>query len=133
MLLHWSRLPRPAVCESVNHVLIPIETGLYLMAIGSQLHLPRPSRRWVAPVVVMCAIKFLYTPAVGWLISRVLGLDGLARFVVLLQASMPVAISPLMLPMLFGLDRRLSGALWLSTTLIAVPWLFVYLRFITPW
>ena len=133
LLLNWSHWPRPAVCESVNHVLIPIETGLYLMAIGSQLHLSRPSRHWIAPVVVMCAIKFLYTPAVGWLLSRVIGLDGLPRFVVLLQASMPVAISPLMLPMLFGLDRRLSGALWLYTTLLAVPWLFVYLRFITPW
>lgn len=131
--LNLSRLPRPLVCESVNHLLIPLETGLYLLAIGSQLHLPRPSRQWVVPVLVMCAIKFLFTPAVGWAVSHALGLEGLPRFVVLLQASMPVAISPLMLPMLFGLDRRLSGALWLCTTLAAVPWLLVYLPLITPW
>ena len=131
--LKMSHLPRPMVCASVNHVLIPLETGAYLMAIGSQLRLPRPSRQWLMPVLVMCAIKFLYTPAVGWVMSRAMGLDGLPRFVVLLQASMPVAISPLMLPMLFGLDRRLSGALWLYTTLASVPWLFLYLPAIAPW
>ena len=128
--LNLSRLPRPIACESINHILIPVETALYLAAIGSQLHLPRPSRQWAAPMAAMCAIKFLYTPAVAWVVVTLLRLEELPRFVVLLQAAMPVAISPLMLPALFGLDRRFSGALWLYTTLATVPWLAVYLPMI---
>jgi len=42
-----------------------------------------------------------------------------------LQASPPVAVSPLVLPLLFGLDRRLSNALWLFTTAAALPWLLL--------
>ncbi len=51
--------------------------------------------------------------------------QGLPRLVVLLEASTPVAVSPLVLPLLFGLDRRLANALWLVTTLIAIPWLLL--------
>ncbi|MBI3330767.1 MAG: hypothetical protein HYZ96_01490, partial [Candidatus Omnitrophica bacterium] len=51
------------------------------------------------------------------------------RFIVLLQAAMPVGVSPLMLSILFGLDRRLTNSLFVFTTLLAIPWLLVYL----PW
>jgi len=36
-----------------------------------------------------------------------------------------VAVSPMVLPLLFGLDRKLANALWLFTTLIAIPWLLL--------
>jgi len=49
---------------------------------------------------------------------------------VLLQAAMPVGVSPLMLPALFGVDRKLTNALWLTTTMLAIPWLLLYLPLI---
>ncbi|HEX9780792.1 MAG TPA: AEC family transporter [bacterium] len=124
--LSLAGVARPPVLEAVNHALIPLETGLYLLAIGSQVSL-RPPRQWWSACLVMCAIKFIWAPLVALALTALAGLEGLMRLVVLLEASTPVAISPLMLPMLFGLDRRFSSALWLVTTILAVPWFLVLL------
>ena len=70
----------------------------------------------------MSAIKFVYTPLIAWLLLTAFKIEGLPRLVVLLEASTPVAVSPLVLPLLFGLDRKLSNALWVFTTLAAIPW-----------
>ena len=124
--LSLAGVPRPAVLEGLNHALIPLSTGVYLAAIGSQLtfHSPRP---WLRPCLAMSLIKFLYTPAVAWLLVSAAHLEGLPRIVVLLEASTPVAVSPLVLPLLFGLDRKLANALWLFTTAAAMPWLLILL------
>ena len=122
--LSVARLPRPVPLEWLNHVLIPVDTALYLIAIGSQLTLVSP-RPWLRPCLAMSGIKFLYTPLVAWLLVNLFHIEGLPRLVVLLEASTPVGVSPLVLPLLFGLDRRLSNALWLFTTALAIPWLLV--------
>jgi len=57
-------------------------------------------------------------------------LEGLPRLVVLLQAATPVGVSPLMLALLFGLDRRLTNALQVFTALLAIPWMLLYLPLI---
>ena len=123
-VLSFANVPRPAPLEWFNHVLIPVSTALYLMVIGSQLTLVSP-RPWLGPCLAMSGIKFLYTPCMAWLLVSLFHLRGLPRLVVLLQASTPVAVSPLVLPLLFGLDRKLSNALWLFTTLVALPWLLL--------
>ncbi len=123
-LLNLADVPRPALLGTINHVLIPVDTAIYLVAIGSQLTFEPPTRFW-RPSAAMAAIKFLYAPLVAWGLVTLAGLEGLPRFVVLLEASTPVAVSPLIFPLLFGLDRRLSNALWLSTTLVAIPWLLL--------
>jgi predicted permease len=120
-LLSLAGMPRPAVFESLNHVLIPVTTSIYLATIGAQLTFSSP-RPWLGPCLAMCAVKFIYTPAVAWLLANLFGVDGLPRAVVMIEASAPVAVSPLILPLLFGLDRRLANALWLFTTIAAIPW-----------
>jgi len=124
LALNVAGVPRPEFLGSVNHVLIPVDTAAHLIVIGSQLTFESPRRFW-RPGLAMSGIKFLYTPAVAWGLVTLLGLQGLPRFVVLLEASMPVAVSPLILPLLFGLDRKFSNALWLFTTLVAIPWLLL--------
>ncbi len=121
IVLSLSGVARPLPLVWLNRVLIPIDTALYLIAIGSQLTFESP-RPWLRPCLTMSAIKFLCTPLVAWLLLELLRVQGLERFVVLLEASTPVAVSPLVLPLLFGLDRRLSNALWLFTTVAALPW-----------
>lgn len=125
-VLSLSGLPRPAVLEQLNHALIPFDTALYLVAVGSQISLTSP-RPWLRACLAMSAIKFIYTPLVAWALASALGLEGLVRLVVLLEASTPVGVSPLVLPLLFGLDRRLTNALWLFTTALAIPWLLLVL------
>lgn len=124
LLLNLTGIPRPLPLEWLNALLIPLDTALILTAIGSQLTLESPLP-WLRPCVAMSGIKFLYTPLVAWALLTLFDLQGLSRTVVLLQASMPVGISPLMLALLFGLDRRLANALWVWTTLLAIPWLLV--------
>jgi predicted permease len=119
-LLSFAQVPRPHALEQLNHALIPMDTALYLIAIGSQLSFASP-RPWLRPCLVMSGIKFLYAPAVAWLVLAAFGIEGLPRFVVMLEASTPVAVSPLVLPLLFGLDKPLANALWLFTTVLAVP------------
>ncbi len=122
-------IARPAPLEWLNHVLIPVDTAIYLMAIGSQLTFDSP-RPWLRACLAMSAIKFVYTPCVAWVLVSLFNIQGLPRLTVLLQASTPVAVSPLVLPLLFGLDRKLANALWLFTTVLAIPWLFFIMPFL---
>lgn len=124
LALNLVGIRRPAGLEWLNHVLIPVDTALYLAAIGSQLRF-ESLRPWIRPCLAMSAIKFLYAPLVAWLLVTALHLQGLPRMVVLLEASTPVAVSPLVLPLLFGLDRKLANALWVFTTLVAIPWFLI--------
>lgn len=119
------RVPRPAALDGFNQLLIPASTALYLIAIGSQMTLRSP-RPWLASCGAMSGIKFLYTPLIAWGLIHLLRIDGLPRQVILLESATPVAVSPLVLPLLFGLDRDLSNALWLFTTLVCLPvWLLL--------
>jgi len=127
--LNLAGFPRPALGEWINYRLIPVDTALYMIAIGSQLSLRLP-RRWVRISLAASAIKFWWSPLVGWGLVSLFGVEGLPRFIVLLQSSMPVGVSPLMLSMLFGLDRRLTTSLFVVTTLLAIPWLLLYLPLI---
>jgi len=129
--LSLARVPRPPVLQWANHLLIPANTAIYLAAVGSQIRV-EPFGQALRPCLAMSAIKCWYTPLAAWLLVWGFHLEGTARLVVLLQAAMPVAISPLTLPLLFGLDRRLTNALWLCTTLLAIPWLLLYLPLILP-
>ena len=123
-LLSLAGVMRPLPLQRLNHFLIPLNTAVYLITIGSQLTFESP-QRWLRPCLVMSVIKFLYTPLIAWTLLSLFHIHGLPRLVVLLQASTPVAVSPLVLPLLFGLDRKFSNALWLFTTLVAIPWLLL--------
>jgi hypothetical protein len=126
LLFSLAKIPRPDFLVTVNSVLIPIDTAIYLTAIGSQLHM-EPLRRWLNPCFAMSLIKFVYSPLVALGLIYVFRIEGMSRFVVLLQAAMPVGISSLMLSLLFELDHKLASALWFFTTLASIPWLWFYI------
>ena len=120
VVLNVAGVPRPLPLEWLNGVLIPMDTALYLIAVGSQLTFESP-RPWLRPCLSMSAIKFLYTPCVAWVLLSALQIEGLPRTIVLLESATPVAVSPLVLPLIFGLDRRFTNALWLFTSVLAIP------------
>ena len=122
--LSLAGIARPPILEYVSHALINMDTVLDLVAVGSQVILISP-RGQLRPCLAMSAIKFLYAPLIAWGLVTLFHIHGLPRMVVLLEASTPVGVSPLMLPLLFGLDRRLSNALWVFTTILAIPWLLI--------
>ena len=129
--LSLARVPRPLPLQWLNCALIPADTALYLVAVGSQLTIASP-RPWLRACLAMSGIKFLYTPAVAWGLVSLFHIEGLPRTIVLLEASTAVAVSPMVLPLLFGLDRKLANALWLFTTLVAIPWFVLVLPALLP-
>ena len=124
IMLNLANVPRPEAFTTANNILIPVTTALHLIAIGTQVSF-RLDRRWLRPSMAMGLIKFLYTPAVAWMLVTLIGLEGLPRLIVLIEASTPVGVSAMLFPLLFGLDRELSNSLWLVMTLIAIPWLLL--------
>ena len=129
--LSFLAVPRPEILSRFNSLLIPVDTAGCLIAIGSQMSVAVSWKEHGRPGAAMCLIKFLYTPLIAWAAVALFGLSGLTRKVVLLESAMPVGVSPLLLPLLFGLDRRLSHALWWITTvvglavIVAALWLLV--------
>jgi malate permease and related proteins len=128
-VLSIAKIPRPAFISTINVTLIPIDTLLYMLALGSQLHI-EPVTKWLRPCLSISLIKFVYSPLVALGLVYFCGIDGINRFVVLLQAAMPVGVSSLMLALIFDLDQKLASSLWLFTTVLAVPWLLFYLQMI---
>ena len=126
--LSLMRIPRPAPLDGLNHALIPFNTALYLIAIGSHVSVRSP-RPWLPACWAMSGIKFLSTPLIAWGLIQLFHIEGLPRQIILLEAATPVAVSPLVLPLLFGLDRDLANALWLFTTVLSLPVLLALL----PW
>ena len=118
--LNLLRVPRPAWCGPLNSALIPSATAMYLVAVGSRLRVTRVAAHW-RPCLAMSAIKFAWLPAVGWLLARAAGLTDLPLRVTLLEAAMPVATMPLMLPLLFDVDGELANHVWIVTTVLAAP------------
>ncbi len=125
LTLNLLQFERPQPLAWLNQTLIPLMTVLYLTAIGSELTFNIPKQTY-PHCLAMCGIKFLYAPLVALFLASVFHITGFERMIILLEASTPVAVSPLIFPLLFGMDRQLSSALWLSTTLVALPW-FIFL------
>lgn len=137
VLLNILNITRHPMMSNINSILIPISTAGFLFSAGLTLRFSKV-RSFFRPCLAMSAIKFLYAPLVGFMLSMLLGyndfMQGLPLKVVLIESSMPVALSIMVLPQIFKLDQDLANSLWLFTTflLIAViPALFSIIKIFT--
>jgi len=118
-LLSW---PVPAGLTSVADKWIKLDLVVMCLAIGMTL---KPRRLFAAwrPLAAIGAIKFILLPLLAavlvWLSYG--SWQSLPAKVLLVQASMPVAIYGVVTANLFGLDRELANTLWFSTTLLLAP------------
>ena len=116
--------PRPAVFAGANGVLVPLAIFLYMFAIGLGLRLGR-IKIFFREILSISLIKFVYAPLVGLALGFLLGyqhiLNGLPLKVVFIQAIMPTAIWTVIAANLYGLDKDLSNAIWIATTLLLLP------------
>jgi malate permease and related proteins len=66
-------------------------------------------------------MRLLLAPAVAWLLTLLLGIDGLTRAVLILQTSTPAAVLPLLYALRFGTRPDLvAGAIFVTTLLSAL-------------
>lgn len=96
-----------------------LATIFFLIAIGLTLRLSSLPRHWRAGLA-MCVIKFGAVPIVITALAFFLGLGsiegGLPLKAVCVLSSMPVAMTALVPPSLFGLDVDLANSCWIYTT-----------------
>jgi malate permease and related proteins len=119
-LLH---ITPPAQTALLIDVSMPLTTAAFLMAIGYGLELSSLREYWRLCALVHVT-KFVVTPVVGLGLAWVFGYwqmgDHSLLKVCFIEAAAPVAIMSVMAVDLFGLNRRLAGALWLSTNITGV-------------
>ncbi len=119
IVLNAAGFPRPIWVGYVASGSAILATALFLVAVGMGLH-PSRIRCCIGECLGLCAIKFAGVPAVITGLAWALGYGdiegGLPLRVVAVLSSMPVAMTALVPPSLFGLDTDLADACWLTTT-----------------
>lgn len=119
MGLNIANVPRPELCGTVASLSMILATISFLFAIGLTI---RPARIWRygGYAAWMCAIKFIGAPVVITWLAWLSGIgeydNGLALKTVAVLSSMPVAMTALVPPALFGLDVDLANACWIFST-----------------
>lgn len=98
--------PLAAVLERLADALLP----LVALAIGVQLRLRLP-REHLGPLAVGLAGKLMVLPAAAWPLALLLGLEGSALQVAVLESAMPTMITAMALAAAAGLAPRLAAAL----------------------
>jgi predicted permease len=98
--------PVAAVLGRLADALLP----LVALAIGVQLRLRLP-REDLAPLAVGLAGKLVLLPAAAWPLALLLGIEGTAFQVAVLESAMPTMITAMALAAAAGLAPRLAAAL----------------------
>ena len=124
LALSVCKLPFPASLEGPRSVLVFVSVALYSLSFGVGMHLRRILRSWSA-LLGMLPVKFVAAPLFGVCLAFLFGYrpgtDPLAFKVIVIQASMPVAIWSVVACKLFDLDGDLAVGLWIFSTLAVAP------------
>ena len=125
---------RPSFYASLNSILIPLSSFLFLFAIGMNMRfkIAQENRR-IAGVFILG--KALIIPAAVTFLAYSIGFGGVAGGlglrVVLVLAAMPTGFLSLVPPSLYGLDQEFAGSLWLASNgalIFIIPLLSLLLR-----
>lgn len=105
--------------QLLSDALLPL--AMLLIGLSVRLRLPRAE---LAPLTAGLALKLAAMPALAWLLSPWLGLDGLIARTAVLEAAMPPMITGAALAIAHGLAPRLAAALagyGLLVSLLTLP------------
>lgn len=123
LALNLWRVPTPAWTPTVIDLAMPTATAAFLLATGYGLRLSAVRAYW-RECLVMQLLRMSLGPLIGALLAVGFGYWSLADrgplTVVLIMASAPVGIMAALLSDIFGLNRQLAGALWLTTNIAGV-------------
>ena len=121
--LNLAGFPRPAAYGSVNSVLIPAGSFLFLVTIGMRMTFSG-LRAHAPKAALIVAGKTIIVPMTAFALASALGLgsveNGLLLKTVLILAAGPVGFLALVPPTLYKLDRQLANALWLYSNMALI-------------
>lgn len=123
--MNLSGLPRPLLLNHVvNRYLTYLSSAGFSLAIGMGFDFKR-SLGYARHALLISAVKFLFTPLAAVVMLTVMGFmnlsDPLPARVVLVESAMPTAILAVVAVKLFGLNENLANAVWILSTLLAIP------------
>jgi malate permease and related proteins len=109
-------------CELLGQAAIPLMLVLLGMQLARTTHFGQPGF-----LTLSAALRLVVAPLVAWLLTALLGFQGLTRDVVILQTSTPSAVLPLLYAVRFGTRPDLVASAIFVTTLLSAATLTVLL------
>jgi len=103
---------------------------MQLLLLGMQLA-RIPVRRIASEAVWLAGWKLLIPPLLAWGLTTALGVDGLLRAVLIVEASMPTAINAMILSMHYRREPELVASVVFVTTTLSLVTLTVLLSILT--
>lgn len=94
------------VLQKISSTLVPV----VMVAVGLQWHL-KLERDIISPLILGLVATLFLTPLLAWMLLQLLGINGLAAQVVVLEAAMPAMISAGVLAINYQLAPRLASSL----------------------
>ncbi len=125
LFLALTGLQLPNVASRGLHILGGLMVPLMLLSLGHSLARLRFSS--LGRGLMFSTARLFGGFAIGWLVATLLGLDGLARGVVVVQSSMPSAVYNYMFAERFGNQPEEVAGVVVVSTLMAIPLLPIFM------
>ena len=125
LFLALTGLQLPNVASRGLHILGGLMVPLMLLSLGHSLARLRFSS--LGRGLMFSTARLFGGFAIGWLVATMLGLDGLARGVVVVQSSMPSAVYNYMFAERFGNQPEEVAGVVVVSTLMAIPLLPIFM------
>jgi predicted permease len=126
VLVNLSGWPLPGPVAKASQLLAGGAVALMLLLVGLQL--ARLAVREEAPAAALAtAIRLLAVPPIAWVLGRVVGLEGIAFAVAVLQSSTPTAVTSALWALEFDARPALVSAAVVLSTIASVVTLTVLL------
>ena len=129
-LVLWFHVPLPEAVLRPVTLLSDAALPLMILVLGMQLERAnRPERFSVVATAVV--LSLLVTPALGWTLGRLLGLEGAAFQAGVIQASMPAAVVTTILALQYEVAPNLVTSVVIISTLLSpftLTWIIAALK-----
>ncbi len=119
LILNFGHIPLPLTIERALTLLGAAAVPCMLVVLGLQLA-STPLKGQMGPVFLATAARLMIAPLVAFPLVALLGITGVARQVVIVQASLPTAVVSSVLAAEFGSDVDFAAAVILVSTLASV-------------
>jgi len=132
ILLHFIGISRPDITFPIDIILM-ISISLYYFTLGINFNL-RDIKIIKAEHFTLAFSKFIFLPALTYLILQNVDLGNRVESIILIQSFMPAAVYSVLSSILFDLNSRLASGLFVINTIIFIslvlPILFIFKKFL---
>jgi len=130
LLLKALAVPAPVIIERFLHLLGDMWIPLMLLLLGIELAQIKIGEV-LKPAMVLAGLKLIVPPLCAWGLTTLLGVEGIARAVLIIQSSMPTAVNGLLVARQCNTRPDLVASTLLLSTLGSILTLSVLLGFLT--